>query len=97
METCCVFFEVRTKFLTLSKLKFRSKVATSHINIKLALNTSETSVNFYQAIRRNIPEDSRCENLKSHQVSHSQTDPPNFTDKLFNDSFATIQVILCTI
>jgi hypothetical protein len=36
-----------------------------------AVSTSETSVNFYQTTRRNIPEDShlhtrRCENLKSH-------------------------------
>jgi hypothetical protein len=36
-----------------------------------AESTSETSVNFYQTIRRNIPEDShrhtrRSENLKSH-------------------------------
>jgi hypothetical protein len=35
-----------------------------------AESTSETSVNFYQTTRRNIPEDShlhirRCENLKS--------------------------------
>jgi hypothetical protein len=38
-----------------------------------AANTSETSVNFYQTTRRNIPEDShlhtrRRENLKSHPV-----------------------------
>jgi hypothetical protein len=37
-----------------------------------AVNTSETSVSFYQATRRNIPEDShlhthRRKNLKSHQ------------------------------
>jgi hypothetical protein len=37
------------------------------------VSTSETSVNFYQATRRNIPEDSRIhtrrrENLKSHQL-----------------------------
>jgi hypothetical protein len=36
------------------------------------VGTSETSVNFYQTTRRNIPEDShlhtrRRENLKSHQ------------------------------
>jgi hypothetical protein len=36
-----------------------------------AASTSETSINFYQATRRNIPEDSklntrRRENLKSH-------------------------------
>jgi hypothetical protein len=35
-----------------------------------AANTSETSVNFYQTTRRNIPEDShhirRRENLKPH-------------------------------
>jgi hypothetical protein len=39
-----------------------------------ATSTSETSVNFYQTIRRNIPEDShlhtrRRENLKSHLFS----------------------------
>jgi hypothetical protein len=38
-----------------------------------AVCTSETSVNFYQTTRRNIPEDShlytrRRENLKSHLV-----------------------------
>jgi hypothetical protein len=38
-----------------------------------AVNTSETSVKFYQTRRRNIPEDShlytrRRENLKSHRV-----------------------------
>jgi hypothetical protein len=38
-----------------------------------AASTSETSVNFYQTTRYNIPEDSRlhtrrCKNLKSHQV-----------------------------
>jgi hypothetical protein len=38
-----------------------------------AISTSETSVNFYQITRRNIPEDShlhtRCrDNLKSHFV-----------------------------
>jgi hypothetical protein len=38
-----------------------------------AANTSETSANFYQTIRRNNPEDSdlhtrRLENLKSHEV-----------------------------
>jgi hypothetical protein len=36
-----------------------------------ALGTSETSVNFYQTVRCNIPEDSHLlasrENLKSHQ------------------------------
>jgi hypothetical protein len=37
-----------------------------------AASTSETSVNFYQTTRRNIPEDSHLhnrhrENLKSHQ------------------------------
>jgi hypothetical protein len=37
-----------------------------------AANTSETSVNFYQTTRRNIPEDChlhtrRCENVKSHR------------------------------
>jgi hypothetical protein len=42
-----------------------------------AVGTSETSVNFYQTTRRNIPEDShlhtrRRENLKSHLV---QTKP----------------------
>jgi hypothetical protein len=36
-----------------------------------AVSTSETSVNFYQSARRNIPEDSHlhtrcCKNLKSH-------------------------------
>jgi hypothetical protein len=36
-----------------------------------AVSTSETSVNFYQALRRNIPEDGHihaggCENLKYH-------------------------------
>jgi hypothetical protein len=40
-------------------------------SIVRAVRTSETSVNFYQATWRNIPEDSclhtgRCENLKSH-------------------------------
>jgi hypothetical protein len=39
-----------------------------------AASTSETSVNFYQTTRRNIPEDShfhtsRGEILKSHQVN----------------------------
>jgi hypothetical protein len=38
-----------------------------------AVNTSETSANFYQTARRNIPEDShlhtrRLEKLKSHLV-----------------------------
>jgi glycyl-tRNA synthetase alpha subunit len=38
-----------------------------------AVSTSETSVNFYQTTRGNIPEDShlhthRHQNLKSHQV-----------------------------
>jgi hypothetical protein len=38
-----------------------------------AASTSETSVNFYQTTRRNIPEDShlhthRRENIKSHHV-----------------------------
>jgi hypothetical protein len=36
-----------------------------------ALSTSETSVNFYETTRRNIPEDGhirRRENLKSHYV-----------------------------
>jgi hypothetical protein len=38
-----------------------------------AVSTSETSVNFYQAFRRNIPEDSHLhtchrENLKPHLV-----------------------------
>jgi hypothetical protein len=38
-----------------------------------AVSTSETSVNFYQATRRNNPEDShlhtrRRENLKSHKL-----------------------------
>jgi hypothetical protein len=41
--------------------------------IKAAASTSETSVNFYQTIRRNIPEDSylhtrRRENLKPYQI-----------------------------
>jgi hypothetical protein len=40
-----------------------------------AASTSETSVNFYQTTRRNIPEDShlhtRCrENLKSHLITY---------------------------
>jgi hypothetical protein len=38
-----------------------------------AVSTSETSVNFYQTTRRNIPEDSfhirRRENLKSHHLA----------------------------
>jgi hypothetical protein len=39
-----------------------------------AASTSETSVNFYQTLRRNNPEDSnlhnrRRENLKSHNVN----------------------------
>jgi hypothetical protein len=43
-----------------------------------AVSTSETSVNFYQTARRNIPEDShlhtrRRENLKSHQLRRYQT------------------------
>jgi hypothetical protein len=38
-----------------------------------AANTTETSVNFYQTTRRNIPEDShlltrRCDNPKSHKT-----------------------------
>jgi hypothetical protein len=42
--------------------------------MKEAARTSETSVNFYQTTRRNIPEDSnlhtrRCENLKSYLVN----------------------------
>jgi hypothetical protein len=40
-----------------------------------AVTPSETSVNFYQTTRRNIPEDShlhirRRENLKSHQYTY---------------------------
>jgi hypothetical protein len=40
-----------------------------------AANTSETSVNFYQTTRHNIPEDShlhtrRRENLKSHLINN---------------------------
>jgi hypothetical protein len=38
-----------------------------------AVSTSETSINFYQTTRRNVPEDShlhtcRCENLQSHKA-----------------------------
>jgi hypothetical protein len=38
-----------------------------------AVSTSETSVNFYQTARRNIPEDGHLlthsrDNLKSHQI-----------------------------
>jgi hypothetical protein len=41
----------------------------------VAASTSETSVNFYQTTRRNIPEGShfytrRRENLKSHHIVH---------------------------
>jgi hypothetical protein len=44
-----------------------------------AVSTSETSVNFYQTTRRNIPDDShlhirRCGNRNSHQV---ETDSRN--------------------
>jgi hypothetical protein len=43
-----------------------------------AVSTSETSVNIYQTIRRNNPEDSHArtryrENLKSHQVTEKLT------------------------
>jgi hypothetical protein len=52
-----------------------SEVFAASIIIALmmeAASTSETSVNFYQTTRRNIPEDNhlhtrRRENLKSHQ------------------------------
>jgi hypothetical protein len=49
-----------------------------------AASTSETSANFYQTTRRNIPEDSylhtrRRENLKSHLgLLRSSLDPPQF-------------------
>jgi hypothetical protein len=44
-----------------------------------AVSTSETSVNFYQTIQRNIPEDNhlhtrRRENLRSHTFKHFRFD-----------------------
>jgi hypothetical protein len=47
-----------------------------------AASTSETSVNFYQTTRRNIPEDShlhapRRENLKFHHLNVRTTKPFN--------------------
>jgi hypothetical protein len=49
-----------------------------------AVNTSETSVNFYETTRRNIPEDSHLhirhrENIKSHKMFLG----------LFKDAFST--------
>jgi hypothetical protein len=46
-------------------------------------STSETSVNFYQTKRRNIPEDSHLhnrsrENLKSHVNALFSFSPPNY-------------------
>jgi hypothetical protein len=59
-----------------SELTNTSAVLTTFINsamIKVAVSTSETSVNFYQTLLRNIPEGSHlhtcsCENLKTHKL-----------------------------
>jgi hypothetical protein len=67
------------------KTKTREVNAASIIRAIVQASTSETSVNFYQTTRRNIPEDShlhthRRENLKSRHYFYLIT--INVTDYL---------------
>jgi hypothetical protein len=68
-----VFFQILNPFPRLIVINYSSELIKC-VDFSLAMeeaNTSETSVNFYQTTRRNIPADNnlhtcRRENLKSH-------------------------------
>jgi hypothetical protein len=58
-------------------------LAASIIRAVKAASTSESSMNFYQTTRRNIPEEShlhtrRRENLKYHRYASTLYSPDNF-------------------
>jgi hypothetical protein len=62
---------VKVKHRTSLDTRCNDTIACHNILMMEAGSTSETSVNFYQITRRNIPKDSdlhtrRLENLKSH-------------------------------
>jgi hypothetical protein len=66
-----VFWDVAPCSLVEIFRRFRGACCLHHLGDEKAAGTSETSVDFYQSTRHNIPEDShlhtrRRENLKSH-------------------------------
>jgi hypothetical protein len=87
-----VFWDVAQQRLVEAYRRYRSAYRLHYQGAVMmeAASTSETSVNFYQTTRRNIPEDShlharRREKLKSHIELHGSGHiVPAQLDKLFS-------------